>query len=179
MEEEQNSGILDGTTEPAVVDAGRVFVNTSPNYPVQKNAAAKVIGILVIIWGAFNLLGSPLTLLADIGAQDLNGNEISYPIEYFVITILTSISAGALAVFSGYQITQYKKTGIWLTFAAFLVAWIGSIISSSIAGSAMDSEGIGFGAGLGAAQGICGIFCYAICGIIVAIPLMLSDGGME
>ena len=97
MEEEQNSGTLDGTTEPAVVDAGRVFVNTSPNYPVQKNAAAKVIGILVIIWGAFNLLGSPLTLLSDIGATDLNGNEISYPIEYFVITILTSISAGALA----------------------------------------------------------------------------------
>ena len=46
----------------------------------------------MIIWGAFNLLGSPLTLLSDIGATDLNGNEISYPIEYFVITILTSIS---------------------------------------------------------------------------------------
>ena len=80
MEEEQNSGTLDGTTEPAVIDAGRVFVNTSPNYPIQKNAAAKVIGILVIIWGAFNLLGSPLTLLSDIGATDLNGNEINYPI---------------------------------------------------------------------------------------------------
>ena len=178
MEDEPNSDTLEGTTEPTVVDAGRVFVNTGPEFPVQKNQAAKVIGILVIIWGAFNLLGSPLTLLSDFGATDLQGNPISYPTEYFVITILTSISAGALAVFSGYQMTQYKKTGIWITLQ-HLVAWIGSIISSSIAGSAMDSEGIGFGAGLGAAQGICGIFCYAICGIIVAIPLMLSDGGME
>ena len=179
MEEEQNSGTLDGTTEPTVVDAGTVFVNSGPNYPVQKNAAAKVIGILVIIFGAFNILASPLSLLSDFGATDFEGNPISYPTEYFVITILTALFAGAIAVYSGYQITQYKKKGIWLTFAAFLVAWIGSIISQTIAGNAMDTEGIGFGVGLGAASGICGIFCYAICGIIVAIPLMLSDGGME
>ena len=179
MEEEQNSGTLDGTTEPAVVDAGRVFVNTSPNYPVQKNAAAKVIGILVIIWGAFNLLGSPLSLLSDFGATDLEGNPISYPIEYFVVTILSSIIVGAISIFAGYQITQYQKKGIWLTFVAFVIAWISSIVVSAIQGNAMDTEGIGFGAGMGAMSGICGIFCYAICGIIVAIPLMLSDGGME
>ncbi|MEL0213107.1 MAG: hypothetical protein VXA41_01750 [Euryarchaeota archaeon] len=93
MEEEQNSGTLDGTTEPAIVDAGRVFVNTGQNFPVQKNAAAKVIGILVIIWGAFNLLGSPLTLLSDIGATDLNGNEISYPIEYFAAFLVAWIGS--------------------------------------------------------------------------------------
>ena len=49
MEEEQNSGTLEGTTEPTVVDAGRVFVNTGPNYPVQKNAAAKVIADLQLV----------------------------------------------------------------------------------------------------------------------------------
>ena len=73
MEDEPNSDTLEGTTEPTVVDAGTVFVNTGPEFPVQKNPAAKAIGILVIIWGAFNLLGSPLTLLSDIGATDLNG----------------------------------------------------------------------------------------------------------
>ena len=65
MEEAPNSDTLEGTTEPTVVDTGRVFVNTGPEFPVQKNAAAKVIGILVIIWGGFNLLGAPLTLLDD------------------------------------------------------------------------------------------------------------------
>ena len=179
MEEEQNSGTLDGTTEPTVVDAGTVFVNSGPNYPVQKNAAAKVIGILVIIFGAFNILASPLSLLSDFGATDFEGNPISYPTEYFVVAILSSLIVGALSIFAGYQITQYQKKGIWLTFVAFFIAWISSIVVSAIQGNAMDSEGIGFGAGLGAASGICGIFCYAICGIIVAIPLMLADGGME
>ena len=47
MEEEPSSDTLEGTTEPTVVDAGRVFVNTGPEFPVQKNQAAKVIGILL------------------------------------------------------------------------------------------------------------------------------------
>ena len=50
MEDEPNSDTLEGTTEPTVVDAGTVFVNTGPEFPVQKNPAAKAIGILVIIY---------------------------------------------------------------------------------------------------------------------------------
>jgi len=179
MAEEPNSGTLEGTTEPTVIDAGRVFVNTGPEFPIQKNSAAKVIGILVIIWGVFNLLGAPLSLLADFGATDFEGNPISYPTEYFVVSILSAIIVGAISIFAGYQITQYQKKGIWLTFGAFVIAWVSSIAVSAIQGNAMDSEGLGIGAGLGAMSGICGIFCYAGCGIIVAIPLMLSDGGME
>ena len=179
MAEEPNSGTLEGTTEPTVVDAGRVFVNTGPEFPIQKNSAAKVIGILVIIWGGFNLLGAPLSLLADFGATDFEGNPISYPTEYFVVSILSAIIVGAISIFAGYQITQYQKKGIWITFGAFVIAWVSSIAVSAIQGNAMDSEGLGIGAGLGAMSGICGIFCYAGCGIIVAIPLMLSDGGME
>mgnify|MGYP003314754587 CR=1 FL=1 len=47
MEGEPNSDTLEDTTEPTVVDAGRVFVNTGPDFPVQKNPAAKAIGIPV------------------------------------------------------------------------------------------------------------------------------------
>ena len=75
--------------------------------------------------------------------------------------------------------TQYQKKGIWLTFGAFAIAWVSTIVAGAIQGNTMDTEGTGFGAGMGAMSGVCGIFCYAICGIIVAIPLMLSDGGME
>ena len=179
MEGEPNSDTLEDTTEPTVVDAGRVFVNTGPDFPVQKNQAAKVIGILVIIFGAMNLLGSPFILLSDIGATDINGNPISYPTEYFVVSILSSIIIGFLTIFAGFQITKYKKIGIWLTFAAFAIGWISGIIVSSLQGDAIDPDGLGLGAASGGFSGICGIFCYAICGIIVAIPLMLTDGGME
>ena len=67
-----------------------------------------------------------------------------------------------------------------MIFGSFAIAWISSIISSTIAGGAMETaDTAGVGAAIGAGSGICGIFCYAICGIIVAIPLMLADGGME
>ncbi|MED5231354.1 MAG: hypothetical protein VYB30_03160 [Candidatus Thermoplasmatota archaeon] len=179
MEEEPNSGTLEGSTEPTMIDTGTVFVDTGPNFPVQKNAAAKVIGILVIIWGAFNLLGSPLALLSNFGATDFEGNPISYPTEYFVVTILSSVIAGAIAIFGGYQMTQYKKMGVWIIFGSFAIAWIGGIISGTIAGDAMDTAGTGFGAAFGAGSAICNLFCFAICGVIVAIPLMLADGAME
>ena len=186
MEEEQPPENLDDATatlsgEPTTVFVNVGNVNQGPVVPVQKNQAAKVIGILVIIWGVFNLLASPLNLLSAFNATDIEGNPISYPTEYFVITILSAVIAGAVAIFGGYQVTQYKKKGIWITFAAFAIAWISSIITSTIAGSAMDTEATGaaVGAGMGAFTGICGIVCYAICGAIVAIPLMLSDGGME
>ncbi len=179
MEEEPNSDTPEGTTEPTVVDAGRVFVNTGPDFPVQKNQAAKVIGILVIIYGAMNLLGSPFLLLSDFGATDIEGNPISYPTEYFVVSILSAIIVGAITIFAGYQITQYQKKGIWLTFAAFAIGWISGIIASALQGDAMDPDGLGVGAASGVFSGICGIFCYVVCGIIVAIPLMLADGGME
>jgi hypothetical protein len=179
MEETPETTTLEG--DPSVIsnEQTTVFVNQTPVLPVQKNQAAKVIGILVIIWGAFNLLGAPLTLLLDFGATDFDGNPISYPTEYYVVSILAAISAGSIAIYGGYQMTQYQKKGIWLTFVAFAIAWISTIVAGAIQGNTMDTEGTGFGAGMGAMSGVCGIFCYAICGIIVAIPLMLSDGGME
>jgi hypothetical protein len=74
--------------------------------------------------------------------------------------------------------TKYEKQGVWFIFAAFGVSWISSIVSSLLLG---DSLGMGDsgGAALAGISGICGIFFYAICGLIVAIPLMMSNGGME
>ena len=175
MEEEQNSGTLEGTTEPTVVDAGRVFVNTGPNYPVQKNGAAKVIGILTIIFGVLAILGGLLSL-TDFGMTDINGNPITTPVEYKISSLIFSLAAGSMLIFGGYKMTNYEKMGIWIIFAALAVNFVGGIISNVLLGDA-QGEGMGFfNASVG---GICGIFCIAICGVIVAIPLMLADGGME
>jgi|TARA_B100000401_G_scaffold38017_1_gene22437 peptidoglycan/LPS O-acetylase OafA/YrhL len=175
MEEEQNSGTLDGTTEPTVVDAGRVFVNTGPEFPVQKNGAAKVIGILTIIFGVFAILNGLLSL-TDWLMTDINGFPITTPIEYKISRLIFSLAAGSMMIVGGYKMTNYEKMGIWIIFVAFAVNYVGGFISSVLMGDA-QGEGMGFfNASVG---GICGIFCIAICGVIVAIPLMLADGGME
>ena len=175
MEEEQNSGTLEGTTEPTVVDAGRVFVNTGPNYPVQKNGAAKVIGILTIIFGVLAILGG-LFSLTDWGLTDLNGLPITTPIEYKISRLLFSLAVGSMMIVGGYKMTNYEKMGIWIIFTALAVNYVGGFISNVLLG---DAQGEGMGLVNAFCGGIGGIFCMAICGSIIAIPLMLADGGME
>ena len=175
MEEEPSSDTLEDTTEPTVVDAGRVFVNTGPDFPVQKNGAAKVIGILTIIFGVLAILGG-LFSLTDWGATDLNGLPITTPIEYKISRLLFSLAVGSMMIVGGYKMTNYEKMGIWIIFAALAVNYVGGIISSLLMG---DAQGEGMGLFNASVGGICGIFCIAICGVIVAIPLMLADGGME
>ena len=175
MEEEQNSGTLEGTTEPTVVDAGRVFVNTGPEFPVQKNGAAKVIGILTIIFGVLAILGG-LFSLTDWGATDINGLPITTPVEYKISQLIFSLVAGSMMIVGGYKMTNYEKMGIWIIFAALALNYVRGIITSLLMG---DTAGEGMGMLSASFGGICGIFCMGICGVIVAIPLMLADGGME
>ena len=175
MEDEPNSDTLEGTTEPTVVDAGRVFVNTGPDFPIQKNAGAKVIGIFTIIFGVLAILGG-LSSLTDWGMTDINGFPITTPVEYKISSLIFSLAAGSMMIVGGYKMTNYEKMGIWIIFAALVVNYVGGIISSVFMG---DAQGEGMGILNSAGSGICGIFCAAICGVIVAIPLMLADGGME
>ena len=178
MEEEPNSGTLEGTTEPTVVDAGRVFVNTGPNYPVQKNAAAKVIGILVMI---YYVVGTGLSFLGLVALSFLDEEMIAAGAEplpatlLFALVIIGLIPA-IIGCIGGWKMYNYEKMGIWLVLGSLGIGWILSIVNGALTS---DYGGTG-DAGIDAAfNGICGIFCVAICGVIVAIPLMLADGGME
>ena len=178
MEEEQNSGTLEGTTEPTVVDAGRVFVNTGQNFPVQKNAAAKVIGILVIIYsiGIFGFL-----VLDSLSLSFMNEEIYGYPnmpITLFLAAIILAVIPTIIGCIGGWKMYNYQKMGIWLVFGSLIIGWIFNLFNSAFTAS-YRIEGTGDPAIDAAFNGICGIFCMAICGVIVAIPLMLADGGME
>ena len=179
MEEEPNSGTLEGSTEPTVVDAGRVFVNTGQNFPVQKNAAAKVIGILVIIYyvalTGFNFLGLvALSFLDEAMAADPSIEPL--PITLFLVISVIGLIPTIIGCIGGWKMYNYEKMGIWLVLGSLGIGWILGIVNGALTS---DYGGSG-DAGIDAAfNGICGIFCMAICGVIVAIPLMLADGGME
>ena len=179
MEEEPNSGTLEGTTEPTVVDAGRVFVNTGPDFPVQKNPAAKAIGILVIIYyvvlTGLNFLGLvALSFLDEAMAADPSIEPL--PMTLFLVIAIIGLIPTIIGCIGGWKIYNYEKMGIWLVLGSLVIGWILSIVNGALTS---DYGGTG-DAGIDAAfNGIFGIFCMAICGVIVAIPLMLADGGME
>ena len=178
MEEEQNSGTLDGTTEPTVVDAGTVFVNTGQNFPVQKNAAAKVIGILVIVYyvliTGFTFLG--LLALSFLDEEIIVAGAEPLPMTLFAFTVILGLIPAIIGCIGGWKMYNYQKMGIWLVFGSLIIGWIVSIVNGALTSDYGGSGDAGIDAAL---NGICGILCMAICGVIVAIPLMLSDGGME
>ena len=178
MEEEQNSGTQEGTTEPTVVDAGRVFVNTGQNFPVQKNAAAKVIGILVIVYyvlvTGFTFLG--LLALSFLDEEIIVAGAEPLPMTLFAFTAILGLIPAIIGCIGGWKMYNYQKMGIWLVFGSLIIGWIVSIVNGALTSDYGGSGDAGIDAAL---NGICGILCMAICGVIVAIPLMLSDGGME
>ncbi len=153
-----------------------IFVSGDPLIG-PKSSAAVVIGWIVLILGVFGILSVPFTLF-DLGVTDFEGNPITTPVTYKIATVLFGLASSGLSIFGGYKMTKYEKQGVWLVFASFGISWIGSIVSPLLLG---DSMGIGDsgGAALAGLSGFCGIFFYAICGLIVAIPLLMSNGGMD
>jgi hypothetical protein len=175
MEEDPDSDMLSGTPATQEVVQQTVFVNTGPVFPVQKNVGAQVIGWFVVVYGGFILLGS-LFSMTDIGVTDFAGNPITTSVAYKATTLISGLIAAGLYFVGGFKMTKYEKKGIWLIFAGLGISWISGVIAQTFLVEAMEE---GMGAIAGATTGVCGLFCAGICGLIVAIPLMLSDGGME
>jgi hypothetical protein len=175
MEEDPDSDMLSGTPATQEVVQQTVFVNTGPVIPVQKNVGAQVIGWFVVVYGGFILLGS-LFSMTDIGVTDFAGNPITTSVAYKATTLISGLIAAGLYFVGGFKMTKYEKKGIWLIFAGLGISWISGVIAQTFLVEAMEE---GMGAIAGATTGVCGLFCAGICGLIVAIPLMLSDGGME
>jgi hypothetical protein len=177
MEEDSNQPYLGGTPADTPPVQQTVFVQDGPVIPVQKSVAAKVIGWIAIVLGCLGILSAPLGFI-DFGAMDFDGNPVTYSMSYKVVTTLTALVSGGLAAVGGYKMTNYEKKGIWLIFASFAVNWVGGIAEVYLSPDVMGlgQEGMSLMAG---AAGFVGIFCYAICGLIVAIPLLMANGGME
>ena len=177
MEEDSNQPYLDGTPADTPPVQQTVFVQDGPVIPVQKSVAAKVIGWIAIVLGCLGILSAPLGFV-DWGVMDFDGNPVTYSMSYKVVTTLTALVSGGLAAVGGYKMTNYEKKGIWLIFASFAVNWVGGIAEVYLSPDvmALGQDGMSLMAG---ATGFIGIFCYAICGMIVAIPLLMANGGME
>lgn len=177
MEEDSNQPYLGGTPVDTPPVHQTVFVQDGPVIPVQKSVAAKVIGWFAIVLGCLGILSAPLGVI-DFGAMDFDGNPVTYSMSYKVVTTLTALVSGGLAAVGGYKMTNYEKKGIWLIFGSFAVNWVGGIAEVYLSPDVMGlgQEGMSLMAG---AAGFVGIFCYAICGLIVAIPLLMANGGME
>jgi hypothetical protein len=146
----------------------------------QPSSAPKVVGILVIIWGsiltAISLIGLiGLTLLIDKDSELYVEQVANNPAWIYILTVIY-VLCYIYQILGGSFMIQKKKMGIYITWACLGVLFIGDIamelIYPDLAASQQGDYGTGINLGFSAV-------CSGICGLLVAIPLMISDSGMD
>lgn len=149
----------------------------------QPSSAAKVIGILAIILGCLGVLDGLSQIFMAIGYSSM-----AIPL----VLAIVSIAASSGSVLGGYWMTNYQRRGVQLVLITVLVGFIVASASTFVLGDIMEEElnnGNMSQEDYDATQGIMGFIgaaviavsavCYGICGLIVAIPLMSANGGLD
>ena len=145
----------------------------------QPSSAPKVIGVFVIIYGAINAIAGLLGLFTGAfvsNSQVVGADEFSIQL---VLFSLLSMGFGIGFIITGSQINNRKKIGVQLSWILIALSLVIGIIQTMLT-STDELEAAGFDSGAFYALQIGGQFvCNAICGLLVAIPLMVSNSMMD
>lgn len=176
MSNEEND-IFSGSVSPQpqivnVQPAGNLML-------VEKSSIPQVLGVLVIIFGAYSLI-SALSNALMVFVPDDSGLLILPTWIIIGQTIIGSLIGGA-TIFGGYHMFNYQKKGIWITLGAIGVGFLNNIVWSVLSADYVDSQpGMeGLGAISAGFSGICGLLCSSVCALIVLMPLFFANHGME
>lgn len=142
------------------------------------SSSSKVIGILLIVYGAFNLIS---LLLSIVGFTDSKFMEdTGYTTIDVILLLLSGLVATTTSVIGGYWMVNYQRKGVYLVLIGLLVGFLLQIIMSfsdstqdmyselGLEGSTVTALVVGIQAA-----------CVAVCGLIVAIPLMVANNGLD
>ena len=160
--------MLTGTTQ---MPTGQLIYLQPPS------SAAKVMGILLIIWGALQGLGL-LGLLFE-PVDPITDEIIDYPVAAKAMDGLSSVAGLVGFVAAGIFLTRYEKRGVWLAMGVIGAQFVLGMASFA-AGTPDGGLGSMFGdeAAFGIWAGV-SAFCSGLCALIVAIPLMVSNNGLQ
>ena len=147
----------------------------------EPSSGPKVVGILVILWGALSILGE-LNVIGD--TLELGGFFIG------MSAVNVGIAAGFIA--GGIMMTNYQRRGVHLSLAMIVVSAIVGIFVIMMMPGILDDvaeeenltaeEREELDKFTGTIMGVGAIFvviCNGICGLIIAIPLMISNNGLD
>ena len=147
----------------------------------QPSSGPKVVGILVIIFGVFSIGGEAIGIGDTL---ELGGFFIGMSL----VNIL--ISGGFIA--GGIMMTNYQKRGVHIALLMIVISTVVGVFALMMMPEMLDdiAEEENLSADereeldqfSGAIMGIGAIFviiCNGICGLIIAIPLMISNNGLD
>jgi hypothetical protein len=149
----------------------------------QPSGAAKVIGILIIISGCFGVLSGIVSIF-----DSLSYSSVVIPL----ILAVLGLAGSAASVLGGYWMTNYERRGVQLVLITVLVGFItasaSTLVLEDIMLEELDNGNMtqeeydltqGFMGALGGIMIAVSAVCYGICVLIIAIPLMSANGGLD
>lgn len=146
----------------------------------QPSSAPKVIGILVIIYGAISVLSGVVgvfggALLANIEGQ--LGSDGTSSITTILYSLI-ELAFGAGFIYCGAQISNRRRIGIQIAWILIAITLFIGIIQSLLFSSDLGVEGADSALVNGLFIGG-QVVCNTICAILVAIPLMVNNSMMD
>tara|TARA_B100000768_G_C11270459_1_gene373171 strand:+ start:1824 stop:2435 length:612 start_codon:yes stop_codon:yes gene_type:complete len=146
-------------------------------YLQPQSSSPKVLGIFVIIWGAFSFLG---VFLNFIPLEDpTTGEELIVPVSVIMVNVMNSALVAITCMLGGYWMTQYQKKGIQLVLIGIIVSYFLGLVSVSLGGDGGLGELLGDDSAVFAVIAVSQGICSVICGLLVAIPLMNAAQGLD
>lgn len=192
QDDNPESGTLEGTTSNVAPQDNQNAFEQNVVYMRQKSQIPKVFGVLMMIYGVvLGLLGILAVFNTGTVIDDYEQVGITISGLQNAWFYLSAIGAGLLVngavAYGGFETFNYKRRGVMIGLGAVglgLVFSLGdSIILGDITQQFLDMEGDGeldgFGALVSGVGVVMSIFCSAICGLLVAIPLLASGNDLE
>jgi len=173
-EDNEQQILIDG--QPVQLSTG--FANQQLIMLQPPSSAAKVIGILLIIWGSLNAI---FLLLAMLGwtSQEIREEQGITTLD-IILNAVSGIIAVATSIIGGIWMTNYQRKGVYLVLLGIVIGFIFSIIQSlsGSTDSVAQDAGLDENAVSVLLVGVSAV-CNAVCGLIVAIPLMVANNGLD
>ena len=153
--------------------------------PVQgKSSLASIIGVCVFVAGVINFLINGYTMLV-----------YSLPEGALLkMTTILTIPLSLSLIFGGYEMTKYKRRGVQLALLTVLLFGVLTVVEAQYSDEIVESQceageqtkencdilyeysenGI-----LSTLTTVFTIICFSFCGLLVSIPLLMVNGGLD
>ena len=165
--------LIDGQPAQISTGFGNQIIMLQP-----PSSAAKIIGIFVIIYAVFNVIALIGNFLA-FSSETIN-DDLGYTTTDMIIATIQGISIIVTCMIGGIWMLNYQRKGLTLVLIGLLIGFVFQIFLSfggSTEAAATDS-GLSEGVVSGISIGLSAV-CSAVCALIVAIPLMVSNNGLD
>jgi hypothetical protein len=148
-----------------------------------KSNLASIIGVCVFIVGMINLIASAFVLSSGLPSQTA-----------MRLTGILAVPVSIALIYGGFEMTKYKKRGVQIALLSIVCMAIFGVVEAQFTDEIIDEQceegqltqeecenlaAVSSSGIITTLSTVLLVVCYGFCGLLVAIPLMMVNGGLD